>query len=624
MQINRFYSRPRLLILLFVVAVFTVYVVSVYARLAFKEIPPPFQNSPAVERGSIVDRNGKPLAVQVYLYHLAAEPANVPSESIPRAAALLSPVTGIPADALEDQIRSSQNNFVYLKRKMSEPEYEAAYGVIKNNNLQGFYFDRIPGRLYPENSLASQLVGFAGDDGAGLTGVERSREEDLKARPSTDPASALHGHNVYLTIDTNLQYKLEQIARQAMERTQAESLMMLVADSRSGEILSYISLPSANLNEYPSSTIAEQADRPANFAYEPGSVFKIFSVATFIDNGVIDGDDTFYCGGEYFLRDGGGRITCLGSHGAVTARDALRLSCNVALAQMSERIDSEPFLKGIRSLGFGSRTGVELPGETAGSVKSTSDRLWSRRSKATMSFGQEISVSALQVVEAATALANQGIPVKLTLISRITNREGEELYKHEPQFLRRVFSPETARYVLSCMESTAESGTGSRAALGDIALGVKTGTAQMAKETGGGYSETDFLSNCVAIFPVRDPRVILYLVITKAQGETLAGRIAAPVVAEAANVIIDHLGMFRSGAASFSHSGEITPPAGGEIAIGSAMPDLTGVSKRAITRLLEERRDLQILLTGDGWVVRQSPAPGAPVRAGMKIELHLE
>ena len=625
MQINSFYSKPRLIFLLCAAILFAGYIISVYARLAFVrsgEVP---QNAPQVTRGSIVDRNGKPLAVQTYFYHLAATPANVTESQRFTAASLFEPVLGIPAAAIEEQIRTTQNNFVYLKRKLTETDYETLQEIIKNHNLSGFYFDRIPGRIYPENALASQLIGYMGDDGAGLSGIEYSMQDILAPRLSTDPSSQTNGDNVYLTIDANLQYKLEHIAVETMNNTQAESIMLLAADSSSGEILSYISLPSANLNTYPLSTTEQRVDRPALTAYEPGSVFKIFSVASFFNRSLIKESDTFFCGGVYEIKSGAEaiRITCLDRHGIVTARGALRLSCNVALAQMSERIDAAHFLADLRKLGFGSKTGIELPGETAGSVKTVNDRLWSNRSKPTMSFGQEISVSALQVVQAATALAHKGTPVKLSVISRITDREGNEKFFHAPQELPRVFSESTAEYLLSCMKTTAEIGTGSRAVLGDVSIGVKTGTAQMADPVLGGYSKTDFISNCVAVFPVENPRIVLYIVITKAQGETYAGRIVAPVIAEAANVIIDHLGLSRQGAASFSHTGTITVERAGGIAIGNVLPDFRGVSKRELTHLLE-RKDIQIRINGDGWVVSQSPEPGTPVTENMHIELYLE
>nr|MBP7480261.1 PASTA domain-containing protein [Spirochaetaceae bacterium] len=177
--------------------------------------------------------------------------------------------------------------------------------------------------------------------------------------------------------------------------------------------------------------------------------------------------------------------------------------------------------------------------------------------------------------------------------------------------------------ILSCMQTTAQSGTGSRAALGDVSIGVKTGTAQMSDKEKGGYSTTDFLSNCLAVFPIEDPQIILYIVISKAQGETYAGRIVAPVIADAADVIIDHLGLARSGASSIAHTGKIAITSGTAPVIGTTVPNFTGTPKRLLIPLLD-RNDLRIIINGDGWVYAQSPEPGTPVTENMLIELHLQ
>ncbi|MFI3257692.1 MAG: penicillin-binding transpeptidase domain-containing protein, partial [Spirochaetales bacterium] len=310
-------------------------------------------------------------------------------------------------------------------------------------------------------------------------------------------------------------------------------------------------------------------------------------------------------------------------HGSITAREALQYSCNDALAQMSEKINTEEFLTYLREFGFGERTNVGLPSETRGSIKTTSDRLWSIRSKMTMSIGQELSVSALQMVQAATALANDGVPLQLSLISRITDKDGAVLYEHEPTFKNPVVSKSTADYLLSCMETTARQGTGTRAYLGDISIGVKTGTAQMIDAETGGYSDTDFVSNVAAVFPVDDPEIVLYIVITKAKGETYSGRIVAPVIAEAANVIIDHLGLARANAASLEHSGRISFQTEQTPTVGSVLPDFTGLSKRLLTPLLTDE-NIRYLIEGDGWVTSQNPPAGTAVTEGMTVELYLE
>lgn len=618
-----FIPRNRFIGFAVLVSLLALYILVVYFQLSLKEVPASAPQTEELIRGAIVDRNGSPLAVSTNFYHLSVTPAAV--TRLEKVAELLAPVLEMSEEEIIGEIESSSRVF-YLKKHLDENEYEAVRKIISDNKLTGFRFDRIPGRVYPENDLASHLIGFMGDDGVGLAGVEYSMQSTLAPQLSTDVNSSRSGLNVYLTIDTNLQYKLEKIARNALESTHAESVMMIAADAKNGEILSYISLPSVNLNEYRNSTVEQRRDLPAVSAYEPGSVFKIFSVAAFIDAGVISPDEVFICDGKYDVRTVNGErvtITCLDHHGAVTAREALQYSCNDALAQMSAKIDSDFFLSKLRQLGFGSKTGIELPGETAGLLKSTNDALWSGRSKPTISIGQEIGVSALQMVKATTALTNGGIPVDLTVISRITDRDNNSIYTHVPQYEEQVFSSFTASYLLSCMETTAKLGTGYRAALGDISIGVKTGTAQMADPKTGGYSDTDFLSNCVAVFPVEDPQVILYVVITKAQGENYAGRIVAPVVGEAADVIIDHMGLARDSAAALSHSGRVSFSSGLLPETDSILPDFTGVPKRLLTELLT-RTDIQVRISGDGYVVSQNPPPGTPVTENMTIELYLE
>jgi cell division protein FtsI (penicillin-binding protein 3) len=277
----------------------------------------------------------------------------------------------------------------------------------------------------------------------------------------------------------------------------------------------------------------------------------------------------------------------------------------------------------IRMLGFGKRTGVELPGETSGSVKDPTSALWSARSKPTIAIGQEISVSALQMVQAATSIGNGGVPVQLTFIHKITNKDGTVFYEHETEYKDRVFSKNTADYILSCMETTAKSGTGSRANLRDVDIGVKTGTAQMADKVHGGYSDTDFLSSCMAIFPVDDPQIVLYIVVEKAKGETYGGRIVAPVIAEAADTIIDYMGMSRGKASSVEHNGVITIPTTQSITLGELTPDFTGLSKKDLLPLMEQSKG-KLNINGSGWVTSQNPEPGTPLTENMIIELYLE
>ena len=622
---NSFFNKTALKIVLVMTGAFVLYTFSKYAVLAFTPMGKIVAKTQAVERGSIVDRSGKPLAVQTNFYHVGVTPNRIKNRE-QFAQDMADALDMTPQELLYILQKSENSSFVYLKKKVSQNTYTELKKITNDKNYLYVSFDKIPGRVYPENSLASQLIGFMGEDGRGLAGIEYSMQEELQPSGNSGNAKNLQGKNIYLTIDANLQYKLEEIARETIKTTQAESMMLLCSDVKTGEILSYISLPSSNLNEYSQSRIEQTIDRPAITAYEPGSVFKIFTVASFYEAGLINQSTSFLCDGVYENRIRGGetiRIKCLDHHGWITAREALKYSCNDAIAQISDRASDETFLEMVRKLGFGKKTGIELPGETSGIVKDTNSRLWSARSKPTISMGQEISVSALQMVQAASAIANYGIPVKPTVIKKITNKDGSIAYEHQPEYKDRVFKESTAKYVLSCMETTATSGTGSRAKLRDISIGVKTGTAQMADSKNGGYSTTDFLSNCMAIFPIEDPQIILYIVVEKAKGETYAGRIVAPVIAKAADEIIDYLGMSRGDAASLEHSGKITISPSKPFTIGKTVPDFTGKSMRELLPLFN-RNDIKVKVNGSGWVKSQSPAPGTPVTENMLIELNLE
>lgn len=621
---NGFFNKKALIGMLAVFGIFVIYVLVLYAKLAFTPVSSIVSSAPPVQRGSIVDRNGKPLAVQTNFYHVGVTPHLVRNKA-QFADDVSGPLGMESSDIMRILEQNSAASFVYLKKKITQTAYAELKKITDAKGYVYVNYDRIPGRIYPENALASQLIGYMGDDGKGLAGIEYSMQSYLQPSEKDENAKESQEKNVYLTIDANLQYKLEEIARDTMRTTQAESMMLIAADAKNGEILSYISLPSANLNEYSYASVAETVDRPAMEAYEPGSVFKIFTVSVACDQGLIRQDDSFLCDGMYERRIKGGkavRIKCLDRHGWLTARDALKYSCNDVLGQISDRISDDDFIAKIRALGFGQRTEIELPGETYGSVKDSDSALWSVRSKPTIAIGQEISVSALQMVQAATAIANKGIPLKLTLVKRITNKDGSVFYEHTAVPKERVLKQSTAEYVLSCMETTATSGTGSRARLNDISLGVKTGTAQMASKSGG-YSTTDFLSDCMAIFPVEDPQIILYIVVEKAKGETYAGRIVAPVIAKAADEIIDYLGMSRGDAASLEHSGKISISAARPIILGKKLPDFTGLSKRDIMNLVNSN-GIQVKINGSGWVKSQNPAPGTPVTENMIIELNLE
>ncbi len=585
---------------------------------------------PIVERGSIVDRNGKPLAVQTSFYHMGLSPIKQKYD-IGQFATDVCGALDMDRDEViriaSIALNPEKGRFVYLKKKMNLSMYEEVRKITEAKRYNFVSYNKIPGRVYPENTLVSQLIGYMGDEGQGLAGIEFSMQNELSPNPTEGEAKQIYGNNIYLSIDAKLQYKLEKIAREALETTQAANFMLIAASAKTGEILSYLSLPEANLNAYGDATIEETIDRPAMTFFEPGSVFKVFSIAAAYDAGLIRQDDIFLCDGIFEKRLSNGdsvHINCLSHHGYLTARGALEQSCNDVTAQITDRMNTDAFLAKIRALGFGQKTGTwKLPGETPGSLADTNSRHWSARSKMTISIGQEIGVTALQIVQAATALANKGTLMRLSVIHKITDREGNVVYTHEPVYKDAVLKPETAKYILSCMQSGAENGIGWRANLGDVTIAVKTGTAQMADTVHGGYSDTDFLSDCLALFPAENPEIILYIVLQKSKGINFASRIVAPVIKDSADAIIDHLGMSRASATSLSHPSTVYIPNQAPVKIGSRLPNFRGMTKKDILPLIE-KENVNIKLHGNGWVKEQSPAPGTDVTENMVIELYLE
>lgn len=621
MEINTKISPRRIKIFLFFSISLFFLVFFSYGKVMLKEQDT--QRAPKIqrERGAILDRNGKILASQTTLYNVAVTKSAIPNKLY--FAQALSSVLHLKEQEILESLENPSSDFFYLKKKITEYEKSAIDEVISKANLKGIRLESVVNRSYPENNLASHVVGFLGDDGFGLTGVEYSFQ-DILSPPVSDLTNSSIGYNVMLTIDATIQYELEKIARETMEDTQAEAVILLAAEATTGEILAYVSEPSANLNQFQKSTESQRFDRPAFYAYEPGSVFKIFSITTALELGLIKDSDIFYCDGAYTFTTPRGetvKINCLDRHGWLTAKDIIKFSCNDGTAQIVENIPSELFEQKIRELGFGSRVGIELPGESKGIF--SSHEFWSLRSKPTIAMGQEISVTALQMLEAATALTNKGEKIDITLLSKIYTKEGELIYKHERKPGVQVISPENAALMLKYMEETSETGTGFRAAVGDVPMSVKTGTAQMKSSTGAGYSSEDFISSCIGIFPSDDPNIIIYLVIVKPVGETYGGRIAAPVISQASNVIIDYLGLGRGRATSVTHTGLIQIKKNQPVILSTYMPDLLGVSKKMLANLLE-RTDLIIRISGDGYVVKQSPEPGSIIEKGMIIELILE
>ena len=614
----------------FVFAVFfSLASVLILGRYAYLMLFPQQPSRPAhlerpAGRGPILDRNGRILALETRLGNITLwQPEMDDPAELSRN---LAPLLDMRPEELLDRINSSQSDFMYLKRQENESVVRLVEVGIQEGRLRGVGIEPVVGRIYPERNLAAQIIGFVGDENNGLAGVEFAFNRELASSQTTGPGTRRGGSQVFLTLDLNVQHILENIAAQVLADNNAEAVMFMAMDPRTGEILGSASLPGFDPNNFRSSDEISRMDRPAIWSYEPGSVFKIFSLAALLDSGVIREDTVFNCTGYYERISAGGErtvINCLGAHGRVRAREIIIYSCNAGAAYAADMLDTQAFNDYVRALGFGSRTGAGNPGETAGFLRPT-DR-WSERSKPTISMGQEIAVSALQMLQAATAVANDGVLVPPRLVSRIVSADGRVLSNFETDMPRRVFEPESARAMRDyMMDVTSSVGTGWRAFVDDLSLAIKTGTAQMIDPRTGAYSATDFITSTIALLPAESPSLVLYLVIVKPRGSSiLAGRIAAPPIRDAAEALVNYLGIPRGRNPQITHGGAVSIPALAYPAINEVIPDFTGLSKQQLLPLLL-RSDLSFHVSGDGWVRRQSPQPGTAISADTLIVLELE
>ncbi|GHV50499.1 penicillin-binding protein [Spirochaetia bacterium] len=604
-------------IFLFSIAVLTVLVRYATLMLGGGEVPESLRTERFAERGSILDRNGRILALQTRLANISAWRPEI--NDIKGVCEELAPILEISADELLERIGLASSDFVYLKKQVDESTIKMIEAAHREGRLRGIGIEPVLGRVYPERNLASQTIGFVGNENKGLAGIEYAFDAELSAR------GGIAGNQVVLTIDTNVQYILEQIAGNIMTESQAEAVMLMAMDPRSGDILGSASLPGFDPNDIHLSDESARMDRPAIWAYEPGSVFKVFSLAALMDSEAIDDKSFFTCDGHYEHTSRSGEkvtINCLGAHGRVSPREIIIYSCNAGAAYAADQMGATPFYEELRNFGFGSRTGAGNPGETAGFLRSV--ERWSDRSKPTLAMGQEITVSAMQMIQAATAIANDGILVPPRIVSRIISPDGKTVHEWESGPNRRIISAETAQYMRSYMVDVTKSiGTGWRARVEDLSLAVKTGTAQMSKPSGGGYSDTDFIASCIALLPAENPSLVLYLAIVKPKGEILGGRIAAPPIREAAEALVDYLGIPRGRNPQLSHPPSVTLPNDRPPVITDQVPDFTGYSKRTILPLLL-REDLRIEIEGEGWVRRQDPPPGTKLTPDTVIILELE
>jgi cell division protein FtsI (penicillin-binding protein 3) len=500
----------------------------------------------SARRGIIYDRQGRELAMSINVDSVFAVPTEMPKPA--STISLIARITKQDPHELLAKCEAAKT-FCWLARK-PDPEISAR---IRSLNLRGVYFQKESKRYYPKNELAAQVLGYVGMDDSGLSGIEREYEDQLHGRPgqmliSVDARKQWFGSvekqpepgaNVVLTIDEKIQYIAERELEIAMEQTKAIAGTVVVENTRTGEILALANRPTFNPNLSREIRPERLKNHAVSDVYEPGSTFKLVTIAGALEEKVTRPDELFDCQMGSILFNGM-RIHDSRPHGLLTVSDVLAESSDVGSIKIGMRLGDDRFYKYIRAFGFGQQTGIELPGETRGLTKPVSR--WSKVSIAAISMGQEIGITPLQLVGLISTMANDGKYVAPRIVAATTEpQSAPQQIAFHPVNEHRVISSLTAAEMRQMMQGVVLHGTGTKARLIGYSSAGKTGTAQKVDPATHAYSHTKYVATFAGFAPVNNPAITVAVVLDSAVGLHQGGQVSAPVFTRITQQVLEYL-----------------------------------------------------------------------------------
>ncbi|HEU5321144.1 MAG TPA: penicillin-binding transpeptidase domain-containing protein [Methylomirabilota bacterium] len=589
------------------------------------------------QRGPIVDRHGSPLATSSPAESLFAQPRAVGDPV--RVAARLAPLLRVPEAELHALLTSSRS-WLWLRRRLP-PAMAAEVKALREPGL-GLLPE--PLRLYPNRELAAHVLGFEGDDG-GLEGVERAWQDTLAGTPGkavvgrdalgrevvtervlVEPAP---GHGLMLTVDRTIQYLAERELDAAWRRTRARAATAVVLDPRNGDVLALAVRPTFNPNAFLDVPSREHwRNRAVTDPFEPGSTFKVILAAAALEEGVVRPDDRIYAenGAITIART---TIHDWKRYGWLTFAEVLQNSSNVGSIKVGLALGRERYHRYMTAFGFGSLTGLGLAGESRGVLRDPAR--WSALSLPTMSLGQEVSVTALQMVAAFGAVANGGTLMQPRLVKSVFDADGRERSRFEPRAVRQVISAETARTLTRMLVRVVESGTGHNAAIAGYEVAGKTGTAQKLDPATKRYSRNPGVLSFVGFVPADEPKLVMLVMLDEPKNEKWGSEAAAPIFSAIGGEVLRYLDVApRDAAPLHIVAGPAEGPparvrlstAAAEPAAGRTMPELRGRTLREALAALAPL-GAAVKVQGRGLVKDQTPAPGEAVESEAVVRLTL-
>jgi cell division protein FtsI (penicillin-binding protein 3) len=501
-------------------------------------------------RGEIVDREGREMAISLFTESVYADLKLLnKDEDRRKAAQKLAPLLGMMESDLLGKL-SGNSSFVWIKRKLDPDASKAVREAISAGKLHGVAIQKETQRYYPNDSLASHLVGYVDAYDAGLGGIEQKFNDLLNGKPGVvefdedargraynrREIPALNGARIIMTIDSVLQHKVEVLLDEAVRISHAKGAGAIVLDPRTGEILALASLPSFNPNERPKTADdRNRHNRAISWPYEPGSVFKMVSYAAAFEEGLIKPEDRINCGaGE--VRIGKRVIRDTKAYGVLSVEDAFAKSSNVCAIRIAQNVGREKLFDYIARFGFGRKTGIELPGESRGIVNPLT--AWRIDSIGSVAIGQEVSITLLQGVAAMGAIANRGVWVRPRIVKQIVTQDGRVAYEPKVE-TRQVVSERTAALTAGILERVVTHGTARHAIkLNGYTAAGKTGTPQKVDERTRAYSQTKFMPSFAGFVPANEPRFAIIVMVDEPVGLHQGGSVAAPIFNMIAEVAI--------------------------------------------------------------------------------------
>ena len=505
-------------------------------------------------RGTIFDRNGNELATNLVVESVFVVPQEVRDRKY--TSKVLASALGQNYDRVYKEV-SSNKQFAWIKRKASTDEIIH----LKKAALSGVRFRSEQKRFYPKRELAANVIGFVGTDDYGLAGIEQTYQGKLKGMVYSQPIkqdgrgrniqnlgslsrSNLGNYDVMLTLDEVIQFTAEYHLTKQVERYKADSGMAVVMNPNSGEIYAMANVPQFNPNNYNKFTPETRKNNTVVSSYEPGSIFKPIVAAAALDSGIAQPHDKFFCENGSF-KIGGRNIGEASNHkyGSLSVQEIIAKSSNIGAIKIAQKLGKDSFYEYIRKFGFGEKTSIRLPGVSSGLLRKRKN--WSERSLASISFGQEIAVTPLQMVVALSAIANGGTLME-PHIAKALMRDGKIIKEIKPKKIRRVISEKTSRQMMEILKVVVENGTGKKAAIDGFEVAGKTGTAQKYIAETQSYSKTEFISSFIGYAPADNPRLAILVMIDNPKGRHWGGVVAAPVFVKIAEKSLRHLNVTSS------------------------------------------------------------------------------